>query len=404
MRRGVAASRLLRVAAIATAALLAVLVLLQLLLPGFAASNPMPLLGAAASPRIWLGTASNVSSHYDTMDNLACVICGQRRFTLYAPQLLGKLYVGPIDNTLAGQPVSLAASAAEGSAEKFPLFEEIRDQALTAELNPGDALYLPKLWWHQVESTAAFNGLVNRALNLVQVMDIHLQGQRASAQRLDLAHQFAARIHVAQAECHVRARVRQRQRNRIAQATRRAPARIASFSSGTIASSGPGLRRNVPTRCSSSRSPFVSDTRARLAATSPASISRYAPPPGGSARSAATRPPAPCCSRAVTRSRAPAPRRDDTAQVGQQLVVGVVDPVISKGSRKRCGWDLRLAAGRDVVHAGPPIVAGDWTERGGIRERNAEHASHAADIGRRNRRKRPCSQCRKSNRTHDIKA
>jgi len=39
MRRGVAASRLLRVAAIATAALLAVLVLLQLLLPGFAAST-----------------------------------------------------------------------------------------------------------------------------------------------------------------------------------------------------------------------------------------------------------------------------------------------------------------------------------------------------------------------------
>jgi hypothetical protein len=89
------------------------------------------------------------------------VISGRRRFTLYAPQLIGKLYVGPIDNTMAGQPVSLAASAPEGSGEKFPLFEEIRDQALTAELEPGDALYLPKLWWHQVESTAPFNGLVN---------------------------------------------------------------------------------------------------------------------------------------------------------------------------------------------------------------------------------------------------
>jgi hypothetical protein len=130
-------------------------------LPGFAAGNPMPLLGSATSPRIWLGTASNVSSHYDTLDNLACVISGRRRFTLYAPQLIGKLYVGPIDNTMAGQPVSLAASAPEGSGAKFPMFEEIRDQALTAELAPGDALYLPKLWWHQVESTAAFNGLVN---------------------------------------------------------------------------------------------------------------------------------------------------------------------------------------------------------------------------------------------------
>jgi hypothetical protein len=130
-------------------------------LPGFAAGNPMPLLGLKAAPQIWLGTASNVSSHYDALDNLACVIAGRRRFTLYAPELIGKLYVGPIDRTMAGQPVSLAASAAVGSAREFPLFEEIRDQALTAELQPGDALYLPKLWWHQVEGIAPFNGLVN---------------------------------------------------------------------------------------------------------------------------------------------------------------------------------------------------------------------------------------------------
>jgi Cupin-like domain len=129
-------------------------------LPGFATGNPLPLLGST-TPRIWLGTASNVSSHYDTLDNLACVIAGRRRFTLYAPELIGKLYVGPIDNTMAGQPVSLAASAPVGSAEEFPLFEEVRNQALTADLMPGDALYLPKLWWHQVESVAPFNGLVN---------------------------------------------------------------------------------------------------------------------------------------------------------------------------------------------------------------------------------------------------
>jgi hypothetical protein len=62
---------------------------------------------------------------------------------------------------MSGPPVSLAASAPEGSANTFPLFEAIRDQALTADLEAGDALYLPKLWWHQVESTSALNGLVN---------------------------------------------------------------------------------------------------------------------------------------------------------------------------------------------------------------------------------------------------
>jgi Cupin-like domain len=129
-------------------------------LPRFGAVNPMPLLNPGISARIWVGHAANVSSHYDTADNLACVAVGTRRFTLFAPHLIDKLYVGPIDNTMAGQPVSLAASSGH-DADKFPLFEEIKDQALVADLAPGDALYLPKLWWHKVESTAPFNVLVN---------------------------------------------------------------------------------------------------------------------------------------------------------------------------------------------------------------------------------------------------
>jgi hypothetical protein len=129
-------------------------------LPGFASQNTMPLLNTGIGPRVWIGHASNVSAHYDAMDNLACVAAGTRRFTLYAPELISKLYVGPIDNTMAGQPVSLAASSAPDK-DRFPLFEEIKDHALTAELQSGDALYLPKLWWHKVESTAAFNVLVN---------------------------------------------------------------------------------------------------------------------------------------------------------------------------------------------------------------------------------------------------
>jgi len=129
-------------------------------LPGFVAQNVMPVLGPAVGGRIWLGHASNVSSHYDAFENIACVVAGTRRFTLYSPELIGRLYVGPIDNTMAGQPVSLAASSPPDD-DKYPLFKEIRDQALVAELQPGDALFLPKLWWHKVEATASFNGLVN---------------------------------------------------------------------------------------------------------------------------------------------------------------------------------------------------------------------------------------------------
>jgi len=129
-------------------------------LPGFAAENQLSVLNTAVAPRIWLGHASNVSAHYDTMDNVACVVAGARRFTLYAPETIDRLYIGPIDHTMAGQPVSLAAAAPAGD-ERFPRFDEIRDQALVAELQPGDAIYVPKLWWHQVEATEPFNVLVN---------------------------------------------------------------------------------------------------------------------------------------------------------------------------------------------------------------------------------------------------
>jgi hypothetical protein len=128
-------------------------------LPGFAAENTLPVLKGVA-PRIWLGHASNVSAHYDTMDNVACVVAGERRFTLFAPETISRLYIGPIDHTMAGQPVSLAASAPPDD-ERYPLFREVRDQALVAELRPGDAIYVPKLWWHQVEATSSFNALVN---------------------------------------------------------------------------------------------------------------------------------------------------------------------------------------------------------------------------------------------------
>jgi hypothetical protein len=101
-----------------------------------------------------------VACHYDTLDNLACVIAGRRRFTLYPPDAISDLYVGPIDLTMAGQPVSLAASSAPDP-ERYPRFEQVKGLALEAELGPGDALYLPKLWWHQVESHDPVNAMAN---------------------------------------------------------------------------------------------------------------------------------------------------------------------------------------------------------------------------------------------------
>jgi hypothetical protein len=130
-------------------------------LPGFAARNPMTLLeDGRAVPRIWIGTRTIVSTHFDLSDNIACVVAGRRRFTLFPPEQLPNLYVGPLDHNMAGQPASMVELKAPDF-ELFPRFGEALAAAVTAELEPGDAIYIPTLWWHQIEALAPFNILVN---------------------------------------------------------------------------------------------------------------------------------------------------------------------------------------------------------------------------------------------------
>jgi hypothetical protein len=130
-------------------------------LPGFAQDNVLPLLPPAlASPRIWIGNGIVVQTHFDLNDNIACVVAGRRRFTLFPPEQLSNLYVGPLDFTLSGPPVSMADPYAPDLA-RFPRFGEALAAAQVAELEPGDAIYIPYAWWHHVQSLERFNVLIN---------------------------------------------------------------------------------------------------------------------------------------------------------------------------------------------------------------------------------------------------
>ncbi|WP_227718149.1 cupin-like domain-containing protein [Microbulbifer sp. Q7] len=122
--------------------------------------NSLDLFGADVRPRIWIGGKSIVATHYDDAENLACCVAGRRRFVLFPPQQVGNLYIGPIDNTPAGAPVSMV-SLMEPDFERFPRFEQALGHAWVAELEPGDVIYIPALWWHHVESLEAVNALVN---------------------------------------------------------------------------------------------------------------------------------------------------------------------------------------------------------------------------------------------------
>ncbi|MBU3017689.1 cupin-like domain-containing protein [Paraglaciecola agarilytica] len=108
---------------------------------------------------IWLGNASRIAAHYDFAQNFACCVVGKRRFTLFPPEQLKNLYVGPLDKAPGGQEISTVDVANPDLAE-HPKYSEALEAAQVAELEPGDALILPSMWWHHVQGLSAFNVLI----------------------------------------------------------------------------------------------------------------------------------------------------------------------------------------------------------------------------------------------------
>jgi hypothetical protein len=129
-------------------------------LPGFAADNVLGVLDPAVQPRIWLGNAITTPTHLDEWHNIGCVVSGRRRFTLFPPEQIANLYIGPLDFAPTGAPMSLVQLHAPDF-ERFPKFREALAASQSAELGPGDAIYIPPLWWHHVQSLEPFNLLVN---------------------------------------------------------------------------------------------------------------------------------------------------------------------------------------------------------------------------------------------------
>jgi hypothetical protein len=130
------------------------------ILPGVQEDNPNPFVPEGAPARLWIGNQVSVAPHFDVADNIACVTAGRRRFIIFPPEQTANLYPGPMDVTPATVPISMV-SLDEPDFERFPRYREALDAALVAELEPGDAIYIPYLWWHGVQSLSRFNILTN---------------------------------------------------------------------------------------------------------------------------------------------------------------------------------------------------------------------------------------------------
>ena len=134
---------------------------LQQYLPGFETENPrIPVPHEQPRNGLWVGNKTRVAIHQDLPLNIACCVAGRRRFTLFPPDQMPNLYIGPLEHTPSGQPVSLV-DLHNINEQRFPRFRQAMAHMQIAELEPGDALFIPSMWWHEVEALAPFNLLVN---------------------------------------------------------------------------------------------------------------------------------------------------------------------------------------------------------------------------------------------------
>jgi hypothetical protein len=129
-------------------------------LPGFGQHHRLAALQEAIEPRLWIGNRVTTPAHFDASHNLAVVVCGRRRFTLFAPQQVCNLYIGPLDFAPTGAAISMARLDRPDD-PRFPRLQQALEQSLVSELEPGDAIYMPPLWWHHVASLERLNALVN---------------------------------------------------------------------------------------------------------------------------------------------------------------------------------------------------------------------------------------------------
>jgi hypothetical protein len=101
---------------------------------------------------IWVGQKGNITRlHYDIWHGLLAQLTGRKRVVLFPPNESSNLYCDPLFSWSSRPPSKLPTDCLRTDKHLFPKFCNVRRYYETV-IGPGDVLYIPPLWWHEVES------------------------------------------------------------------------------------------------------------------------------------------------------------------------------------------------------------------------------------------------------------
>ena len=119
---------------------------------GFAEVEASLGLQASTEPlSLWFGPAGHREQlHYDTSDNLHVCVTGRKSWRLFPPTLRNLIACRPF--SVLGDP-SVSANFASRTADES-LAHGAHDE-VTVTLEPGDTIWVPANWWHEVTGMAS---------------------------------------------------------------------------------------------------------------------------------------------------------------------------------------------------------------------------------------------------------
>lgn len=131
---------------------------------------------AATSLNLWVAPGNHVAPlHYDPMDGTLIQLYGSKRVLLFPPSQTYNLYPLSILNYLR-YGLKLRGSYSQVYPErpdlvKFPKFEQALSHSYEVILKPGEILFIPAGWWHEVTSLGdGFVCSVNRFWHVLPLL------------------------------------------------------------------------------------------------------------------------------------------------------------------------------------------------------------------------------------------